>query len=165
MVIATRAGQYSKIFAQCFAIQSVLWLFFGIQEIGSLQRGFAFTFHAIAERLPGMMMIASGFLQIRFCMQIAQDRAIHYKHIDQLADADKQAFEQAIHTMKTTGSQAECLKLASQCLHLLAIKETHQAADDMHALTKELARQHRHQDAQIISDLYVELVEKKLLPP
>lgn len=165
MVIATKAGKFSKVFAQCFAIQSLLWLFLGVKEFIAVTQSFAFTWQAIARRLPSIMMVIAGLLQIRFCLQIAQARAIHYKTIDQLESAEKQVLEQAIYEMKTTESEDECLKLASRCLRILAIKETHQAADDMHALTKELARQKRHEDSQIISDRYVELVEKNLLPP
>lgn len=165
MVIATKAGKFSKVFAQCFAIQSLLWLFLGVKEFIAVRQSFAFTWQAIARRLPGFMMVMAGLLQIRFCLQIAQAHAIHYKTIDQLESAEKQVLEQAIHEMKTTESQDECLKLASRCLRILAIKETHQAADDMHALTKELARQNRREDAQIISNRYVQLVEKNLLPP
>jgi hypothetical protein len=162
LVITRVANKHQRLFAQAFALSSVWWLVAGVMTIDHQVHLHAPVSDLWKLQVPSASLILAGVLQVCLAIKIAKE--LKYKDVGELDADEKKQFETAIHNLKQSQNKTECGLLAAQCLQLLALSnDIPSNADDLHTLTRELVRQKRNLDADLISRQYIKLVENSLL--
>lgn len=159
------AGKFRRAFALGFAVSSLWWVFVAYELGSSAWKIFSSHGSPGVLLLPAIFVLAAAGLQLKNSLEVAKENLQRFKYIDKLSAEEKRAFETALHQIKKAQNKDGCALLASRCVQILALNgELEPDADDFHALTKELFKQHRKSDAEEISAHYIALIEPTLLP-
>jgi hypothetical protein len=167
LVIARLARKHRRTFAQAFAVSGAWWLVSGVMTVDHRLHTHVPAAEVWKLQIPAAALILAGVLQIWLSIIVAKE--YKYRDVAELDADERKQFEAAIHSLKQAQNKNECGLLAATCLQLLSRSSNSSrgseppGADDLHTLTKELVRQKRNHDGDLISRQYIKLVEGTLL--